>query len=94
MKTRILHRVFAGLLAGALLVSATSCAQGGDSSSTASEPTADTNFNEKGWPVVNDTVTLKVYGSRNSESPEDWNDLILIQQMEETTNVHLEFELV
>ena len=102
MKKNRIRRLFAGLLAGAMLIMATSCAQGDNTSSAASgggstagsEGEKDSNFNESGWPVVNEKVTLKVYGSRNSDSFENWNDYILIQEMEETTNVHFEFELV
>ena len=88
--------MFAGLLAGAMLITATSCAQGGDTSSASPTDVAssDSNFNAEGWPVVNEKVTLTVFGSRNSDSPEDWNEMILIKEMEEKTNVHLEFELV
>ena len=104
MKKSILRRIFAGLLAGAMLIMAASCAQNGNSSGTASEGggssatdskgEGDSNFNKEGWPVVNEQVTLKVYGSRNSNTFEDWNDFIMIQEMEETTNVHIEWELV
>ena len=86
-----------------MILTAAGCSGDTSSSNAASTPesgggssggTENSNFNESGWPVVNETVTLKVYGSRNSDSPEDWNDYILIQEMEDTTNVHFEFELV
>ena len=100
MSKERIRRIFAGLLAGALLVTVVGCS-GNASSGTGSsgeESTGgeekNTNFNESGWPVVKETVTLSVYGSRNAESPADWNDYILIQEMEEVTNVHFEFELV
>lgn len=98
MKNHTIHRIFAGILAGVMLTMATACS-GDTTSSTAgssdgSESSQSSNFNESGWPVVNEKVTLKVYGSRNSESLEDWNDYILLQEMEEVTNVHFEFELV
>ena len=97
MKKEMVRRTFAGLLASAMMVMATACS--GDSSSGAGSAGGnssgeDSNFNESGWPVVNEKVTLKVYGSRNSDSLEDWNDYILLQEMEEKTNVHFEFELV
>ena len=100
MSKEKIRRIFAGLLAGALLATAAGCS--GNASSGTGSPGGEstggeeknTNFNESGWPVVNEPVTLKVYGSRNSESPEDWNDYIVIQEMEEVTNVHFEFELV
>ena len=97
MKNHKIHRIFAGILAGAMLTMATACS--GETASSGESSGGDTtsqssNFNESGWPVVNEKVTLKVYGSRNSESLEDWNDYILLQEMEEVTNVHFEFELV
>ncbi len=97
MKKEMVRRTFAGLLASAMMVMTTACS--GDSSSGAgsaggNSSGGDSNFNESGWPVVNEKVTLKVYGSRNSDSLEDWNDYILLQEMEEKTNVHFEFELV
>ena len=103
MKKVKISRLLAGLLAGAMILTAAGCSGDTSSSNAASTPesgggssgeTENSNFNESGWPVVNETVTLKVYGSRNSDSPEDWNDYILIQEMEDTTNVHFEFELV
>ena len=104
MKNSILRRIFAGLLASAMLIMAVSCSQGENSSGTTSGDGAsttesggeggDSNFNESGWPIVNEKVTLKVYGSRNSNTFEDWNDFIMLQEMEETTNVHIEWELV
>lgn len=105
MKMRTIRRMFAGLMAGAMLVMATSCAgeetssgsgstanSGGSSSSA--EGNGDSNFNEKGWPIVKEAVTLKVYGSRNSDSLEDWNQYIMLKEMQETTNVNIEWELV
>ena len=97
MKNHKIHRIFAGILAGAMLTMATACS--GETASSGESSGGDTtsqssNFNESGWPVVNEKVTLKVYGSRNSESLEDWDDYILLQEMEEVTNVHFDFELV
>ena len=96
MKRRTLQRLFSGLLAAAMLAMSAGCAGNNDSSggSQAGGGAEDSNFNESGWPVVNETVTLKVYGSRDSNSPEDWNDYILFQDMEEVTNVHFEWELI
>ena len=90
MKKEMVRRTFAGLLASAMMVMRTPCS--GDSSPGAgsaggNSAGGDSNFNESGWPVVNEKVTLKVYGSRNSDSLEDWNDYILLQEMEEKTNV-------
>ena len=102
MKKRVMQRIFAGLLAAGMLVMATSCAGNNETSSGAgstggensSANSGDSNFNESGWPVVNEKVTLKVYGSRGSDTLENWDDYIMLQEMEETTNVDIEWELI
>ena len=96
---RELKKILSGVMAAALILSACAC-QNQNGSSVASEGTENTtssgneNFNAEGWPVVKETVTLNVYGSRDPNALEDYNDYILIQEMEETTNVHIEWELV
>lgn len=97
MKKGKFHRLFAALLAAALLIGAAGCAGGNESSSGGSQAQGGSeasNFNESGWPVVDEKVTLKVYGSRDSNGFEDYNDYILVQDMEKTTNVHFEWELI
>mgnify|MGYP005807466645 CR=1 FL=1 len=97
MKRRTMQRLFSVLLAAAMLALSAGCSGNNGSSGGGSQAgggAEDSNFNESGWPVVNETVTLKVYGSRDSNSPEDWNDYILFQDMEEVTNVHFEWELI
>lgn len=88
MKMRNTRRALVSLLAASMLIGTV-----GSSCVAASDDT-DPNFNAEGYPIVNEKITLKVFGARNSDSPEDWNDMILFQRMEEETNVHLEFELV
>ena len=95
-----LKRMISGILAILMLTAAAGC-QGSETASSsgsgeASGGTASesSNFNAEGWPVVNEKVTLKVYGSRDPNALMDYNEYILIQEMEETTNVHIEWELV
>ena len=106
MKKRLVQRTAAGFLAGLMLILASGCAgnsspagsSGTDTSSEAGSSGGgegtDSNFNPTGWPVVNEKVNLKVYGSRSTNSPEDWNEFTIFKKMEETTNVHIEWELV
>ncbi len=96
MKKIHLKQFGAACMAGAMLFAA-GCGNTGNVSSdpqSGGGSSESSNFNESGWPVVNEKVTLKVYGPRNSNSYEDWNEYKLIQQMEAETNVHLEWELV
>ena len=92
MKKGKFHRLFAALLAAALLMGAAGCAEvetkAAPEDPRRREVREASNFNESGWPVVDEKVTLKVYGSRDSNGFEDYNDYILVQDMEKTTNVH------
>ncbi len=96
---RELKKILSGVMAATLILSASAC-QNQNGSSVASEGTENTtsseneNFNAEGWPVVNEKVSLHVYGSRNSNAYEDYNEYKLLQDMEATTNVHIEWELV
>ena len=62
-----LKKILSGVMAAALILSASAC-QNQNGSSVASEGTENTtssgneNFNAEGWPVVKETVTLNVYG--------------------------------
>lgn len=105
MKKKFVRRIFAGCLAMAMLLFSAGCS--GDTASSAggekseassgqqnSQEGEGSNFNPSGWPVVKEKVTLKVYGSRSTNSPEDWNEFTIFKKMEETTNVHIEWELI
>ncbi len=104
MKKKFVRRILAGCLTVAMLLLAAGCA--GDTTSSvgetseassqqqSSEKEGDSNLILSGWPVVNEKVTLKVYGSRSTNSPEDWNDFTIFKKMEETTNVHIDWELL
>lgn len=102
MKKKLQWRILSAALAGLMLFGAAGCAQDGTKNSSAgstagsnaSTGNTDVNFQESGWPVVKEKATLRVYGSRNADSPEDWNEYELMQEMEEVTNVHIEWELV
>lgn len=55
---------------------------------------ADYKFNETGWPIVDEKITLTVMGNTNSVMPEDWNDLLLFKELEKKSNIHLNFKTV
>lgn len=53
-----------------------------------SEPTA--NFNESGFPIVNDTITLEMMGKSSPVQPE-WSTMGFFQEMEAKTNIKYTF---
>ncbi len=62
---------------------------GGESQGDAS------NFNETGFPIVNEPITLKVMqGIRDSDSLTDPSEMPAIQRLEEQTGIHLEWEVI
>ena len=93
-------KALSGALAVLILAAAVGCQGTPTTASSSGEEgnngavSEDSNFNKEGWPVVNEQVTLHVYGSRDPNALEDYNDYILIQEMEKTTNVHIEWELI
>lgn len=53
------------------------------------------NFNETGFPIVNEPITLKVMqGIRDVDSLTDPSEMPAIQRLEEQTGIHLEWEVV
>lgn len=63
-----------------------------ESSETKSEnggaETTDSNFNETGYPIVNEKVTLTMWCQSSAIDP---NEMPFFQMMEELTNVHIEW---
>ncbi len=53
------------------------------------------NFNETGFPIVNEPITLKVMlGIRDSDSLTDPSEMPALQRLEEQTGIHLEWEVI
>lgn len=53
------------------------------------------NFNETGYPIVKEQITLKVMqGIRDVDSLTDPSEMPAIQRLEEETGIHLEWEVV
>lgn len=48
-------------------------------------------FHKEGYPIVDEKITLRVLVGNDAFSPADFNDLELMQQIEEKTNVHIEW---
>lgn len=59
--------------------------------SSAEEEKADSNFNETGYPIVNEKVTLELYAITSITDP---NEAEFYQKLEELTNVHIEWTTI
>lgn len=92
------YGVAVGLLAaGALVLSACSGGgAGGDKAAGDAGKQASSNlpagFNETGYPIVKDKITLKFAAAKGSVS-KDFDGLPFFQQYEDETNVHIEWSL-
>ena len=51
------------------------------------------NLNMEGFPIVNEQITLTVYGNRD-QNQAAWKDMLVMQKYEEMTNVHMDFQEV
>lgn len=94
-------KVVALFMAGAMVMTAlTGCGSSESSIGTAaSEGTvqAETsdNFNETGYPIVNEQITLKVMMAiRDSDSLTAPEDMPAVQRLEELTNINIEWEMI
>lgn len=60
---------------------------------TTAQAEPDENFNETGFPIVNETVTLNFFAPHNT-AVEDYYTNTFVTEYEKMTNVHIEWELV
>src|SRR5699024_4435151 len=74
----------------AFLVILTGCKSGGEEASSPNE----TGFNESGLPIVDDEITITIAGDYDSRTGSEWNELDTIQEMNEGTNVNIDWQLV
>lgn len=72
----------------------TSAGKGTESSGDVAEQASE-NFNETGFPIMNEEITLKVMqGIRDVDSLTDPSEMPAIQRLEEQTGIKLEWEVV
>ena len=63
------------------------------SAGTGEAAAADGNFNETGYPIVNEPITLKVMiALRDSDSLTSFDEMPAVQRLEEQTGIHVEWE--
>lgn len=50
-------------------------------------------LNAEGFPIVNEQITLTVYGQRDQNQTE-WKNMLVMQEYEKMTNIHMDFQEV
>ena len=80
-------RILAMLLVSTMLFSA--C---GEPKTDAPESTPEVtdNFNPTGYPIVNETITLKGFGNQNV-THKDWNEIYCFTEYEKISNINVEW---
>ncbi|MEK3885666.1 extracellular solute-binding protein [Paenibacillus sp. PL2-23] len=51
------------------------------------------NFNKEGYPIVKEKVTFQLVGPKQEGIAKEYNDMIMFKQLEEETNVHIEWSM-
>lgn len=59
-------------------------------STSSTAETEDSNFNETGYPIVNEKITLTGFGNQNV-THKDWQDVYCFTEYEELSNIHIEW---
>jgi len=73
---------------------------GGEASGETDAPAADSgstdsNFNETGYPIVNEPITLKcMIAIRDSDSLTNFDEMPGVQRLEELTGIHVEWDVI
>jgi putative aldouronate transport system substrate-binding protein len=81
--------VLGALMAGTMLF--TACSGSSNGSAAIKDSSAEFGFQETGFPIVKDTLTLKFSGTKSALAP-DYNTMSLVQQWEKDTNIHIDWE--
>ncbi|MEG1514966.1 MAG: extracellular solute-binding protein [Clostridia bacterium] len=80
-KTR-LHRMFAGVLLLVMLLTTCGIAQAAE------------NFNETGFPIVNEPVAVTAWGIIHPSATEGWDKSVFFERMQELTNIEIDAKTV
>lgn len=50
-------------------------------------------INKEGFPIVNEKITMTVYGQRD-QNHVPWNEMVVLNKYEEMTNIHMDYQEV
>lgn len=97
MRKKVLSVILAAAMAVSCLAGCGAKKEVNESGSTAGTEgqAPDDNFNETGYPIVKEPITLKVMlGIRDIDSFIDINDMPGVKTLEEKTGIHVEWEVI
>ncbi|WP_080875261.1 extracellular solute-binding protein [Oceanobacillus timonensis] len=52
------------------------------------------NLNTEGMPIVEDTIELEIFAGKAATTADDWNDVLLLNEYEEMTNMDITWNMV
>ncbi|GGP16803.1 extracellular solute-binding protein [Oceanobacillus neutriphilus] len=52
------------------------------------------NLNTEGMPIVDDTIELEIFAGKAATTADDWNDVLLLNEYEEMTNMDITWNMV
>src|SRR5699024_3400484 len=52
------------------------------------------NLNDSGFPIVEEKITLDFFSGHSSLTADDWNDVLLYNEYEDMTNIHINWRSV
>ncbi len=84
---------FRAAVAAAAILSLALTACGSSSDAAVDDESSEFGFNETGLPIVEKSLTLSIAGEKSSLAP-DYNDMALVQQWQEDTNIEIEWNLL
>src|SRR5699024_7074081 len=50
------------------------------------------NLNATGMPIVDEPIDLQIFAGKAATTADDWNDVLLLNEYEEMTNVNIDWE--
>lgn len=93
MKKTMMKKTLTVLLSGVL---AAGTLTGCGSSETVSDTAKEAEYgevNRQGFPIVNDTITMTVYGAKD-QNQAPWEEVLIFREYEKMTNIHMDFQEV
>ena len=76
-----------------LLLTAALFAGGASEASKSAASSSKVSVNETGFPIVNEPLTLTVFGIRDANQAQ-WEDMLVFQEYEKMTGIHMDFQEV
>src|SRR5699024_3898948 len=81
------------MLAMSLITVLAACSDDEEAEAGGDEEALD-NLNEEGMPIVEEEIELEIFYGKAATTADDWNDVLLLNEYEEMTNVNLTWNQV